>query len=154
MNEDRTEYQTAGGRSVSKRLSTETTTPPADVPGYRLQRFLGSGAFGQVWVGLDLNTGRPVAVKFYLHRGGVNWALLSREVKSLVQLSADRHVVQVLEVGWESDPPYYVMELVTGGSLEDMLQSRKFLPVHEAVEHLRKDLHRAESLPWQRCFAL
>ena len=138
MNEDRTEYQTAGGRSISKKLSTDSTTPPADVPGYRLQRFLGSGAFGQVWVGLDLNTGRSVAVKFYLHRGGVNWALLSREVKNLVQLSADRHVVQVLEVGWDSDPPYYVMELVSGGSLEDMLQARKQLPVHEAVEVFHK----------------
>ena len=120
------------------KLSTDATTPPAEVPGYRLQRFLGSGAFGQVWVGLDLNTGRPVAVKFYLHRGGVNWSLLSREVKNLVQLSADRHVVQVLEVGWDSDPPYYVMELITGGSLEDLLQTRKQLPVHEAVELFQK----------------
>ena len=79
----------------------EATTPPADVPGYRLTKFLGAGAFGQVWVGRDLNTGRDVAVKFYLHRGGVNWSLLSREVKNLVQMSADRYVVQVLEVGWD-----------------------------------------------------
>ena len=90
----------------------QATTPPAEVPGYRLIQFLGAGAFGQVWVGRDLNTGRDVAVKFYLHRGGVNWSLLSREVKNLVQLSADRYVVQVLEVGWDADPPYYVMELV------------------------------------------
>ncbi len=116
----------------------QATTPPAEVPGYRLQRFLGAGAFGQVWVGRDLNTGRGVAVKFYLHRGGVNWSLLSREVKNLVQLSADRHVVQVLEVGWDADPPYYVMELVTGGSLEEMLQERSKLPVAEAVEMFRK----------------
>ncbi len=74
----------------------QATTPPANVPGYRLTQFLGAGAFGQVWVGRDLNTGREVAVKFYLHRGGVNWSLLSREVKNLVQLSADRYVVQVL----------------------------------------------------------
>lgn len=116
----------------------QATAPPADVPGYRLQRFLGSGAFGQVWVGRDLNTGRGVAVKFYLHRGGVNWSLLSREVKHLVQLSADRHVVQVLEVGWDADPPYYVMELIEGGSLEEMLQSRRQLPVAEAVEMFRR----------------
>lgn len=116
----------------------QATIPPSEVPGYRLQQFLGAGAFGQVWVGQDLNTGRSVAVKFYLHRGGVNWSLLSREVKNLVQLSADRHVVQVLEVGWEADPPYYVMELVTGGSLEDMLKIRGRLPVTESVELFRK----------------
>jgi len=112
--------------------------PPAEVPGVRIERFLGSGAFGQVWVGRDMNTGRGVAVKFYLHRGGVNWSLLSREVKNLVQLSADRHVVQVLEVGWDADPPYYVMELIEGGSLEEALLRRGRLPLGEAVELFRK----------------
>ncbi len=137
-NEDQTQYQTEGGRSTSKRLSMQATTPPADVPGYRLERFLGSGAFGQVWVGRDLNTGRPVAIKFFLHRGGVNWSLLSHEVKNLVQLSSDRHIVQVLEVGWDSDPPYYVMELVTGGSLEEELTQRGAMPVAESVLMFRK----------------
>ena len=137
-NEDKTEYQTESGRSTSKKLSMQATAPPADVPGYRLERFLGSGAFGQVWVGRDLNTGRPVAIKFFLHRGGVNWSLLSHEVKNLVQLSADRHIVQVLEVGWDSDPPFYVMELVNGGSLEDELTERGALPVTEAVSLFRK----------------
>lgn len=116
----------------------EATAPPSEVPGYRLTRFLGSGAFGQVWIGRNLNTGRDVAVKFYLHRGGVNWSLLSREVKNLVQLSADRYVVQVLEVGWEADPPYYVMELITGGSLEDRLQAGRNFSTDEAVEMFRK----------------
>jgi serine/threonine protein kinase len=137
-NGDATEYQSAGGRSASKKLSMEATTPPSEVPGYRLTQFLGSGAYGQVWIGRNLNTGRDVAVKFYLHRGGVNWSLLSREVKNLVQLSADRYVVQVLEVGWDADPPYYVMELITGGSLEDRLQSGGLFPTDEAVEMFRK----------------
>ncbi|KAA1260049.1 Serine/threonine-protein kinase PknL [Rubripirellula obstinata] len=134
MTDEPTEFQTADGQSTSKKLSMRATTPPSEVPGYRLSRFLGSGAFGQVWVGLDLNTGRDVAVKFYLHRGGVNWSLLSREVKNLVQLSTDRQVVQVLEVGWDADPPYYVMELINGGSLEDLLKKRPRLPVSEATE--------------------
>lgn len=138
VNSDETEFQTVGGQSTSKQLSMQATTPPAEVPGYRLTQFLGAGAFGQVWVGRDLNTGREVAVKFYLHRGGVNWSLLSREVKNLVQLSADRYVVQVLEVGWDADPPYYVMELIPGGSLEDLLRVRSHLPVPEAVEMFRK----------------
>ena len=136
--EDQTEFQTADGRSTSQDLSMQATTPPADVPGYRLSRFLGSGAFGQVWMGQDLNTGRSVAVKFYLHRGGVNWSLLSREVKNLVQLSADRQVVQVLEVGWDADPPYYVMEWVAGGSLEDHLQENPRFSIPGAVSMFRK----------------
>ncbi|MEM9364947.1 MAG: protein kinase [Planctomycetota bacterium] len=135
--EQQTLLQGDDGLATAKRLSMQATMPPAEVPGVRIERFLGAGAFGQVWVGRDLNTGRPVAVKYYLHRTGVNWSLLSREVKNLVQLSADRHVVQVLEVGWDADPPYYIMELIEGGSLEDLLVRRGRLPIDEAVHLFR-----------------
>ena len=131
--QDPTEHQSLGGQATSKKLSVEATTPPADVPGYRLTQFLGAGAFGQVWVGRDLNTGRDVAVKFYLHRGGVNWSLLSREVKNLVQMSADRYVVQVLEVGWDVDPPFYVIVKRGGVSVhlsEREDQSTEIEPCH------------------------
>ncbi|MGB1927013.1 MAG: protein kinase, partial [Rubripirellula sp.] len=135
---DGTERQDVDSKSYSLQMSLQATTPPSNVPGYRLTSFLGAGAFGQVWVGRDLNTGRDVAVKFYLHRGGVNWSLLSREVKNLVQLSADRYVVQVLEVGWDAEPPYYVMELIPGGSLEERLTQKNRMPVDEAVELFEK----------------
>ena len=59
-------------------------------------------------------------------------------MKNLVQLSADRYVVQVLEVGWDAEPPYYVMELIAGGSLQDYLDTHDRLPVEEAVELFRK----------------
>lgn len=137
-NGESTERQDVDAKGYSQQMSMQATTPPANVPGYRLTRFLGAGAFGQVWVGRDLNTGRDVAVKFYLHRGGVNWSLLSREVKNLVQLSADRYVVQVLEVGWDAEPPYYVMELIRGGSLEEWLQQRNRIPVDDAVDLFEK----------------
>ncbi|QDS96580.1 Serine/threonine-protein kinase PknB [Roseimaritima multifibrata] len=135
---EQTERQTDNERREAEQLSLQATVPPSQIPGYRLERFLGAGAFGQVWVGHDLNTGRTVAVKFYLHRGGVNWSLLSHEVKNLVQLSADRHVVQVLEVGWEGDPPYYVMEYLGSGSLEDLLQSQGRLSVRRSVDIFRR----------------
>lgn len=138
MTIDRTEQQSVGEQLVAGELSLRPTTPPATLPGYRLDRFLGAGTFGQVWFGHDLNTGRPVAVKFYLHRGGVNWSMLSREVKNLVQLSAERSIVQVLDVGWDAEPPFYVMEFLPNGSLEDLLESAGRLPVHQAVEIFRK----------------
>lgn len=137
MTIDRTEQQGASELLAAEQLSRRPTAPPATLPGYRLERFLGAGTFGQVWAGHDLNTGRPVAVKFYLHRGGVNWSLLSREVKNLVQLSAQRSIVQILDVGWDAEPPYYVMELLPNGSLEDLLQRVGRLPVQQAVEIFR-----------------
>jgi hypothetical protein len=129
-----TAQQTPADEQRSKDLSLQRTRPPAEVPGYQIQRFLGAGAYGEVWVGLDRTTGRKVAIKFYLHRGGVDWSLLSREVEKLRFLSADRYVVQLLDVGWDAEPPYYVMEFIEQGSLDDLLRRNGTLRVAEAVE--------------------
>lgn len=133
-----TQQQTERGQHRARELSLERQRPPRDVPGYQIRRFLGSGAYGEVWVAVDENTGRQVAIKFYLHRGGLDWSLLSREVDTLVRLSADRYVVQLLEVGWESSPPFYVMEFIESGSLEDLLQTGGPLPVEDATKIFRE----------------
>src|SRR5436309_6494336 len=138
MSSDFTFQQTPADQQRSKDLSLQHTRPPAEVPGYQTQRFLGAGAYGEVWVGLDRNTGRKVAIKFYAHRRGVDWSLLSREVEKLVFLSADRYVVQLLEVGWDADPPFYVMEYVDNGSLEDRLQREGTFSAAEATEMFRE----------------
>ena len=133
MNADRTEFQSPEEQQQAQQLSLKRAQPPAAVDGYEPLRFLGAGAYGEVWVGIDKNTGRQVAIKFFLHRSGVDCDLLSREVEKLVFLSTDRYVVQLLDVGWESEPPYYVMEYVENGSLEDALQQRGAIPATEAV---------------------
>ena len=79
-----------------------------------------------------------MAIKFYAHRRGVDWSLLHREVEKLVFLSADRYVVQLLEVGWDAEPPYYVMEYVENGSLDDLLAQHGTFTVPEAVEMFRE----------------
>ena len=107
------------------------------MPGYEPRRFLGAGAYGEVWVAIDRNTGRQVAIKFYLHRGGLDWSLLSREVEKLAFLSADRYVVQLLDVGWDATPPYYVMEYVEQGSLEERIKNDGPLPAEQAVTLFR-----------------
>ncbi|HUG67678.1 MAG TPA: serine/threonine protein kinase [Pirellulaceae bacterium] len=134
MNIDRTQHQSTDEEQQARELSLKTTRPPVDVPGYDAQRLLGRGAYGEVWCGVDQNTGRQVAIKFFAHRSGVDWTLLSREVEKLVYLSADRYVVQLLDVGWDAEPPYYVMEFIENGSLDDLLRQHGPLPVGEAAE--------------------
>lgn len=134
MSSDRTFQQTPTDEQQSRDLSLQRTRPPAEIPGYQIKRFLGSGAYGEVWVALDRNTGRKVAIKYYLHRRGVDWSLLSREVEKLRFLSADRYVVQLLDVGWDAEPPYYVMEFVEEGSLDDRLKRHGTLNAADAVE--------------------
>ncbi|MHC4181176.1 MAG: serine/threonine-protein kinase, partial [Planctomycetota bacterium] len=136
MSTDPTEPQRGSERRVSREMSLKPGQPPTQVPGYEAERFLGVGAYGEVWVARERNTGRRVAIKFYAHRGGLDWSLLSREVEKLAFLFADRYVVQLLGVGWESEPPYYIMEYLERGSLAERLQQGP-IPVGEAVELFR-----------------
>ncbi|MEN6557619.1 MAG: protein kinase [Thermoguttaceae bacterium] len=121
MDNDRTEIQDERGRRQAAERSLAGSRPPTVVPGYEAERFLGAGAYGEVWVAVERNTGRRVAVKFYAHRGGLDWSLLSREVEKLAFLFADRYVVQLLGVGWDAEPPYYVMEYLENGSLAERI---------------------------------
>lgn len=138
MTSDQTQQQDEFEQRKSRELSRQRSRPPIDVPGYEARQFLGTGAYGEVWVAIDKNTGRKVAIKFYAQKSGVDWSLLSREVEKLVFLSADRYVVQLLDVGWDAEPPYYVMEYVEGGSLQQLLEKEGPLPVGEAVETFRE----------------
>lgn len=133
MSGDSTIPQGDPERLRSQQMSLQRGCPPAQVPGYELERFLGVGAFGEVWVAIERNTGRRVAIKFYAHRGGLDWSLLSREVEKLAFLFADRYVVQLIGVGWDANPPYYIMEYLERGSLAERLQQGS-LPAAEAVE--------------------
>lgn len=136
MHSDNTLPQDMPQRRKSRQQSLRSSQPPTQVPGYEPERFLGLGAFGEVWVAVEKNTGRRVAIKFYAHRGGLDWSLLSREVEKLSFLFADRHVVQLLGVGWDADPPYYIMEYLEQGSLADRLNSGS-LTVTQAVDLFR-----------------
>ncbi len=136
MSTDPTQLQRDSEREQARERSLHRTHPPIQVPGYDPERLLGGGAYGEVWLAVERNTGRQVAIKFYAHRGGLDWSLLSREVEKLAFLFADRYVVQLLAVGWDAEPPYYVMEYIESGSLADRLRQGP-MRLAEAVELVR-----------------
>jgi hypothetical protein len=55
-----TQQQSKEQQNQTRELSLARTRPPTEVPGYEIERFLGSGAYGEVWVGFDRKTGRPI----------------------------------------------------------------------------------------------
>ena len=134
MAADKTQHQSQDALDKARDLSLEPTRPPANIPGYVLDNFLGSGAYGEVWRATDQKTGRRVAVKFYTQRSASDVQQLAQEVEKLVVLSADRYVVQLLDVGWTAQPPYYVMDFIEQGSLEDHLQKNGVYSPEDAVE--------------------
>lgn len=75
-----------------------------------------------------------MAIKFYTHRSAADMGSLAQEVEKLVVLSADRYVVQLLDVGWDATPPYYVMDFVEYGSLEDQLRQPFGFSTSDTIE--------------------
>ncbi|MBL8850449.1 MAG: serine/threonine protein kinase [Planctomycetaceae bacterium] len=125
--------QTDEQRAGSRDLSLRTLEAPGVSPGYEIIRRLGTGSFGAVWLAREIKTGKQVAIKFYSHRRGLDWSLLTREVEKLAVLYTSRDIVGLLDVGWDHDPPYFVMEFLEHGSLQSRLQAGR-LPVENAVQ--------------------
>jgi len=127
-----TERQDPSQQQRSAAMSVHSISAPAEVPGLTFIENLGNGAYGSVWLAKERNTGKHVAVKFYTHRRSLDWSLLNREVEKLAVLYTSRNIVGLLGVGWDSEPPFYIMEHLSNGSLERLL-SNNVLPPAEAV---------------------
>jgi serine/threonine protein kinase len=135
--DDQTPSMAPEDRRESQELSLRRLRPPLKVPGYEQEEFIGRGAFGEVWSAIDSNSGRRVAIKFYSRRGALDWSNMAREVEKLRFLFTDRYVVQLLQVGWDADPPYFVMEYMQFGSLGDLLH-RGPLSIDDAVKMFKE----------------
>jgi CheY-like chemotaxis protein/tRNA A-37 threonylcarbamoyl transferase component Bud32/class 3 adenylate cyclase len=89
---------------------------------YVLEREIGRGASGSVWVASDKQLRRQVAIKL-LRADSLSPAWLARferEARTVAQLRGP-HVVQVFDTGLNAGVPFIVMELLEGESLEQRL---------------------------------
>ena len=134
---DDTQIQGEDEQEGSRRLSLEGSQPPAQVEGFSIIRRLGTGAYGTVWLAREDRTGRMVAIKYYPHRRGLNWSMLSREVEKLAALYSSRNIVRLLDVGWNAEPPYYVMEFIENGPLSAYMAGG-VLSVDESIRIVRQ----------------
>jgi len=93
---------------------------------YRIERLLGEGGMGQVWLASDTALhDRPVAVKRILQQVADESALqrFEREIRALAALTHP-HIVAVIDTGRDDEGLYYVMEYVPGQSLRDWLDEQ------------------------------
>jgi len=92
---------------------------PVVLERYRLERRLGSGAFGTVWRARDERLERPVAVKI-LPRERVQGGRFEREARVAARL-AHPGIVTLYEAAVDDDGAYLVSELIRGHTLDALL---------------------------------
>ncbi len=115
-------------------LSSAAQFPVVD--GYRIDRLIGEGGFGQVWRATRTSDGALVAIKIlHLELVRSNDALtrFDRELTAIERLD-HRHVVRALDRGTLADGrPYLVLEYIDGPSLRDVIHERGSLPPTEML---------------------
>ncbi len=91
---------------------------------YRVDRLLGSGGMGTVWLGAHAALGTPVAIKFIRPSHAAHADARKRfeiEARATAKLST-KHAVHVFDYGSTDDGiPYIVMEYLEGESLSERL---------------------------------
>ncbi len=103
------------------------------IPGFRIERELGRGGMGIVYLATRLSGEQPVAIKMLL-AGPFAHPKQVRRFQTEVAAGRLRHpnIVPLLEWGVTGGMPYFVMEHVAGGTLAQYAAERP-LPPHEAA---------------------
>jgi eukaryotic-like serine/threonine-protein kinase len=132
-----------GSRVVSE--LSEQAGRAQELGSYRLVALLGRGGMGEVWRAEHRMLARDAAIK--LVRGGTDasgremMARFEREAKATAALRSP-HTVQLYDFGRSDDGAfYYVMELLEGFTLDEIVRRFGPLPAGRVVHLLRQVCH-------------
>jgi len=108
---------------------------------YALQRLLGEGAMGRVWLGRHTKLGRNAAIKVLKSEHTQNSELVGRffdEARAVNQINHE-HIVAIADFVEELEPPrvYCIMEYLPGESLERRLGNGP-MPLKDALSVMRQ----------------
>ena len=109
---------------------------------YQVEKELGKGAMGVVYLGKDPKIGRMVAIKtmalsgdFASDDGSDVKARFFREAEAAGNLSHP-HIVQIFDAGEEHDLAYIAMEFIKGYDLVRHTKAANLLPVKETLKYI------------------
>jgi eukaryotic-like serine/threonine-protein kinase len=104
---------------------------------YRLDRRLGGGGMGEVFLAMDTRVGQQVALKLLKDTLVASQEMrkrFEREVAVCAALQSD-HIVKISDCGVTPEGfPFYVMEYLRGQTLRQLLLKEKRLSVERAVK--------------------
>jgi serine/threonine-protein kinase len=106
------------------------------IPGYQLLEKLGQGSMGTVYKARQMSMNRLVAVKVLHPRLAANpeyLPRLTREAHLAARLSHN-NIIQAIDVGSAGPLHYFVMELIEGRTIREILETGKIYEEREAVE--------------------
>ena len=130
-------------------------TPPdaivgASFSGCVVERKLGQGGMGSVYLARRESDGREVVIKFLAQEQVQNRTWRGRFLREAELLRRTKHpnIVEIYDVQGEGDRPHIVMELVPGRPLDEVLEERgPIAPLHAAriARDVAMALHAAHS---------
>ncbi|HTM21005.1 MAG TPA: serine/threonine-protein kinase, partial [Kofleriaceae bacterium] len=108
---------------------------PQRIGHYVIERPLGAGGMGEVFVAFDPRLERRVAIKLVAGHRSADAAARSRMLREARSASALKHpgIVTVHEIGEADGRTYIAMELVEGQTFAERIAERGALPIDEAL---------------------
>lgn len=104
---------------------------------YTLHEVLGSGQYGKVYKALNVRTNSLVAIKAVKMEKFKEVPKLEEftmnEIQTLARIN-NPYIVKFIEMLKTKNHYYFVYEYCNGGTLEDIINSQKHLPEHEALK--------------------
>ena len=125
-----------GPRAPYDSATGQELQPGTAVGSFIVERKLGAGAMGVVWLAHDPELARPVAIKLLASGRDTGQARLLREAQAAARL-AHPNVVAIHQAGTWNDQVFVVMEYVPGGTLREWLRSQP-RPWSEVLEAFRQ----------------
>lgn len=106
-------------------------------PNYRIQRVLGRGSMGIVYLAQDIALERRVAVKVLAPHYAADEKVAKRFRREAIAMASVRHehVVQIYAFGDHEGRPYFVMEYIPGYTVANLIEH-----ANERGEHLYFDV--------------
>ena len=144
-NDDATEVDRTGDYSSTpapKKKSTARAADDPDMPaelgGYEILKQLGKGGMGAVYLARQMSLDRAVALKVMNEQWANDPVFIARFVREAYAAAQLTHhnVVQIYDIGQDSNINYFSMEFVEGKSLGDILKKTGKVPTLEAVGYI------------------